>query len=132
MTPDLDALARRAVVCKGWRWLPGMRTTDAMRVVHDQPLFPGRPCAIREGAWVDTFPPRPLRDALPDLADPATLGCLLALVRQAYDEPEIGLEYDAVLSLWGVFAANKGTRGTRRRGEGATEAEALIDALETA
>ena len=29
------------------------------------------------------------RDALPDLTDPATLGCLLALVREAWQDPTI-------------------------------------------
>lgn len=127
MTPDLVDLARRAVACKGWRWLPGMRTTDAMRVIHDETLFPGRPCAIREGAWVDTAPPRPLRDALPDLADPATMGCLLALVRHAREE-STGFLTPAKGGGW--------TYWTRLYQAdyflGDTEAEALVAALEAA
>ena len=87
MTEEQIALARRAVACKGWRWMPGMRTTEGMRTIHDPRLWPDRPCAIREGTWVDTAVPRPLGDHLPDLTDPATLGCLLALVREARGEP---------------------------------------------
>lgn len=26
MTDEMSALARRAVACKGWRWLPGWST----------------------------------------------------------------------------------------------------------
>ncbi len=87
MTEEQIALAKRAVACKGWRWMPGMRTTEGMRTIHDPRLWPDRPCAIREGTWVDTAVPRPLGDHLPDLTDPATLGCLLALVREARGEP---------------------------------------------
>ena len=87
MTEQMLDLARRAVACKGWRWMPGMRTTEGMRTIHDPRLWPDRPCAIREGTWVDTAVPRPLGDHLPDLTDPATLGCVLALVREARGEP---------------------------------------------
>lgn len=33
MTPDLEALGRRALACPGWRWTRGMRTTDGYRVI---------------------------------------------------------------------------------------------------
>ena len=87
MTPEQIELGKRAVACPKWRWMPGMRTVDAMRVIHDPDRWPDRPCAIREGGWIDTAPPRPLGDDLPDLSDPATLGCLLALVRTAWGDP---------------------------------------------
>lgn len=107
MTEEQIALARRAIACKGWRWMPGMRTTEGMRTIHDPRLWPDRPCAIREGTWVDTAVPRPLGDHLPDLTDPATLGCLLALVREAW-EPRRGTDHIAstvhTSTGWGVGA----------------------------
>jgi hypothetical protein len=136
MTDEQIALARRVVACKGWRWLPGTRTTDAMRVIHDETAFPGRPCAIREGSWVDTSPPRPLGDALPDLTDPATLGCLLALVREAWDDPgfyttcgDVRIK-DTDLLGWDFFGnlRGKSCKGMLYR----SEAEALVAALEAA
>jgi len=80
MSDSLE-LAYRAVECKHWRWMPGMLTTTRMRVIrvdddgnadgfHDQACY----------LWV-------IKDALPDLEDPATLGCLLELVRRAWHNP---------------------------------------------
>lgn len=153
MTDDLIKLARRAVACKGFRWLPGMRTVDAMRVIHDPDRWPDRPCAIREGGWVDTAPPRPLGDDLPDLTDPATIGCLLALVREAWGQPEMCCQRSIAPGL-GVYLAlvreawGQDDLGASRYRErwcvevtppeglhyvyGASEAEALAAALEGA
>ena len=128
MTDEQIALSRRAVACRGWRWLPGMRTTDAMRVIHNETAFPGRPCAIREGSWVDTSPPRPLGDALPDLSDPATLGCLLALVREAWGQDDlVAFRFD------GQWCAEVTPQEAQHHAfYGASEAEALVAALEAA
>jgi hypothetical protein len=64
MTPELEALGRRAVACKGFRWMPGMAD-----------CWGGR---VREGDGLDRA------SAFPDFTDAATLGCLLALVREAF------------------------------------------------
>jgi hypothetical protein len=92
---DKEALARRAVQCKGWGWMPGMLTTGGLRIVAVDPVDDGsgvgpaygyEPSPEHHGArtrcYVDTAFPE-----VPDLDDPATLGCLLALVRQAWGEP---------------------------------------------
>jgi hypothetical protein len=66
--------------------------------------------------------------ALPDLTDPATLGCLLALVRKAWGDPTLCAIYvdgdDPV--PWSV-SINLSTDSA-----GTTEAEALVAALEAA
>jgi hypothetical protein len=125
MSEHITALARRAVACPRWRWMRGMRTTEGMRVIHDPALWPDRPCAIREGTWVDTAVPRPLGDHLPDLADPATLGCLLALVREAW-EP-----YGTSVSTHRYDGGEWSIR-TLPLPMFSTEAEALVAALEGA
>jgi hypothetical protein len=62
---EVAELGRRVVACKGFRWLPGMKVLDGFRVIESvvPMMFP-----------VDT----------PDLRDPATVGCLRALVLEAY------------------------------------------------
>lgn len=70
-------LGKRAVACKGWRWMPGMLARykgDAWCRVTDADSF-GLPTRVRL--------PNPRR-AWPDFRDPATVGCLLALVREAW------------------------------------------------
>jgi hypothetical protein len=69
------------------------------------------------------------KGSLPDLSDPATLGCLLALVREAWGAgsyllPDGGW-YVKGARLKGGDTINLGIRAT-------TEAEALVAALEAA
>jgi len=111
-----------------YRWLVGLDTRHygLVCIVQDKH---GRPCRN-----VATLQPGP--DDLPDFTDQATLGCLLALVREAW-EPHRGSDYIASTmhtgSGWGV--------GARYGSEGlaaivlptyASEAAALVAALEAA
>ena len=67
MNEQQRRLAERLVVCPGWRWMPGMLTEKGQRLeVSDDALL----------------------EALPDLSDPATLGCLLSLVCR-FELPEV-------------------------------------------
>lgn len=111
---DMKALARRAVACRHWRWMPGMRADIRLaRVVAvDED---GRACASKEGKamfvdpedyvysvwlaaeWLDD-----MGDALPDLTDPATLGCLLEIYDQTRKRricPDVVYTFAAVYGL---------------------------------
>ena len=86
MNGEMQALARRAVACKGWRWLPGVLTQYGRAVET-----PGVVDEVRINFTAHSAPAR--LDPLPDLTDPATLGCLLALVREAWGDPTLVVEF---------------------------------------
>jgi hypothetical protein len=100
-----DDIARRAVACKRWRWMPGMLTKDGIRLERVDP--DGYGIGRSAGGYAYTLN----ADSVPDFSDAATVGCLLYLVREAYGAD------------WLTPA--------RLLGNGATEAEALVAALET-
>lgn len=134
---DLETLGRRLVACRHFRPMRGMR--DLQGRTWDEALL---------WRWSNEFD-------VPDLSDPATVGCVLAMVRKAYGAPRVEFEgetYPAVLYVtnWsGCFYIRRdcgdgdeelhedGTwsQGSRHDVEdvrGDTEAEALVAALEAA
>lgn len=130
MTADL---AKRAVACKAWRWMPGMRAIGR-RGMPTAWFRLEESTASLHGEWAD---------ALPVLADPATLGCLLALVREAWGDPRAYLcDFDGYDSVeWGVVShawdAKRQAEGPKAwfsclLGDADTEAGALVRALEVA
>ena len=149
MTDDMIELGRRAVAAKRWAWRPGMKVwwrldpedeTYPIRLHgwpnnyptdpdDDEPIYPGHNDAEDESnGW--GFP----RDAgcYPDLSDPATLGCVLALVREAWALPGMATScehgstgYDWCVEMWHAGEA-------LTVAEGDTEAAALVAALESA
>jgi len=115
MTEEQIALARRAVACKSWRWMRGM-SNDRGQTIDCVDLISGKAYC---GEW-DTD-----MTALPDLTDPATLGCLLALVREAFGST-------TVFALWSADRQSWIVKYGRALVEAKTEAEALVAALEAA
>lgn len=105
------ALGRRAVACKRWRWMFGMLTMTGHR-------FAVQVGGVPEGE-------------IPDLRDPATVGCLLAMVREAH-----GCEDAFCTRSYGNGPGGYGgwivKLDIKIVGRGATEAEALVGALEVA
>lgn len=143
MTEEQIALARRAVACRGWRWMPGMsigglclssvsglgfapygrvlnvRDDDGMQMVSASE-YPYDDYGVPEYRWAELT-------HIPDLTDPATLGCLLALVREAYGDHRLACV------PWRLhWAVDRVWTKNGRLAEGATEAEALVAALEAA
>ena len=132
MNEEMIALAQRLIDCPRFRWMPGMSS-----VAYRQ--APLEPVVHRIGDLKLT----PYPGSLPNLADPATLGCLLALVREAWGDPRAYLcdygGYDSV--EWGVVShewdAKRQAEGPKAwfsclLGDAGTEAEALVVALEAA
>ena len=127
MNAELQALGQRAVDCKHWRYRIGMVLTDGTVVVrvaaNGQPIVSG---GISRGGCA-------LSETLPDLSDPATVGAVLGLVRDAWGDPYLHCQY--VLAELGqpdcwlaLTDCGIGSRDFAAR----TEAEALIAALEAA
>ena len=114
LTADFEKLAHRAVACKQWRWMPGMRVIVPSKRKGNTGCF----FRVNEFEWCSA------EGDLPDLSDPATRGCLLAIVREAsradgfccYARPE---------ALWRYY-----TQKGKLLGQGITETEALVAALE--
>ena len=157
MTDEQTALSRRVVACKGWRWMPGMRT---VYMASCDDYEPGQ--AFRRTDFLECVEPykEPRHfhngniwygardDGLPDLTDAATIGCLLALVRKAWRCPTVyarqsttrrvsdGVLAWEVCDLWLDAEACRALGVPREGGVGSwghgSEAEALVAALESA
>lgn len=124
MTPELEALARRAVACPRWRWMSGMSTHLGVRVARldaDQ---------YAVGWYPNGYLGYIARIAIPDLDDPATLGCLFALVREAWSEPMLSVAWAG--GRWYVVQRILRSVDALRWIDAASEAEALVAALEAA
>ena len=111
-------IAKRATACKGWRWMPGMCFGELI----------GIDVVMRRR--VDAYMDAPPVGAIPILDDPATLGCMLALVRQAWGRPSGTVRRWSVDGwYWHADYDDEHVSGKRLY---PTEAEALVAALEAA
>lgn len=126
LTAEDLVLSRMAVACKAFRWLPGMLAVE--QAVPGMALST-RPVPVDNywnavGVW------------LPDLGDPATLGCLLALVREAWGDPRLVVIYHGEAAHpgqsegWAVQCADN--RLPVAGEDYPSEGEALVAALEAA
>lgn len=134
MKSDLEELGRRAVACSGWRWMPGMVAIEGARLLSvkdDEWTWSGRSCRLYGYRYLacDTTSPAEIR-YLPDFSDPATIGCLLALVRESIGDPGLSVEMDGPeLPYWSTWHSS----GEMAVGETfESEAGALVATLEAA
>ena len=135
-------LGQRVVKCEHWRWMPGMRALDFSDEEHPARVIDHRCSVVYEDNGGAIHESVVSRSDVPDLDDPATLGCLLALVRAACepnrapgDWPMV-CTYQSQVKKWGVGAwlneSGKATFAALVLPTFDTEAEALVAALEAA
>jgi hypothetical protein len=79
--------------------------------------------SVIQGPYIENIG---IDDLIPDLKDAATLGCLLALVREVYGDTGLHTVCDPDTRRWLVWSITNGLVG-----EGDSEAEALVSALES-
>ena len=123
-------LGRRAVACDGWRWLQGMEARRE-QYPHRLVCVEGDPETWCPPVWQHERPPDLLtnvRDPVPDLRDPCTVGGLLALVREAWGSSMVWAMADNTGCGWWVESWDADVPALIY----ATEAEALVAALEGA
>lgn len=137
----LEELGRRAVACPRWRWMPGMLL---LWKLHERGgTYEGRVCHLGDsdsGAGKDVYCEGrgdrfdgvlEVPKCFPDLFDPATLGCLLHLVREAYKDRFDPMRVSTQTNIRGEWYCNPNSGGPKATWH-ATEAEALVAALEAA
>jgi hypothetical protein len=111
-------------------WRPGMRTSSKFERVVTVDTDTGDPACAEAGATEDDCACvwMPCDAVEPDFTDPATIGVLLAAVREAWASPTLFVRPTA--SGWTVMRGSGAGMG--KLSDGATEAGALIAALEAA
>jgi hypothetical protein len=129
-----EELLKRLVACKDWRWLPGMLTLCNVRLTEgDSDYLIGHRSGPthKGGGWVDTTE---VEGFLPDLSDPATVGCLFTLVREVWSTKKLANGHSPVVGtsecdgLWEFGYRYGEVRVSCMWSK--TEAEVLVWALE--
>lgn len=84
MTVTIEELGRRAVACKHWEWLPGMRDTSDRRILAEYETHTTIGLDGSAASFLPTADCYPYTLCTPDLSDRATLALLRDIVARAY------------------------------------------------
>jgi hypothetical protein len=126
VTPEQTEIARAFVACEKWQWMPGMLVTGTSGVSragswsHPAIRVTRQNVSQANNTW------------LPDITDPATLGCILALVREAWGSAFVHMRHQWTTRVKHHWYAIYWSDGHRKEWRGDTEAAALLAALQAA
>jgi len=130
MSGDLYTIGKRALACKHWTWLDGMRRDRGGRWDEFQGKFTGLAHCVNV-------------PDVPDFSDPLTAAGVLPLVRRAWADESIGAARCAdhntkalditipTAATWMLLRAD-GRNGFAAMMSAPTEVELLVRALESA
>jgi len=136
---DVELFGRRAVACPRWEWMPGMCTTEGIRIYRVFATIEvyghGRAFVRHIDDTGDSDRDTLTEDDLPDFNDDGTVGCLDALCRRLHGET-FCVVWSAQWKQWypylGGDVLSAATDKYRAVGGFDTRIEALIVALEVA
>ena len=122
-----ESQLRKCLEHKSWKWLPGMKAVGRLRLPEAWFRLEEEVRCLH-GEW---------SKALPDLGDPATVGCLQELVRRKYHDPsrlwngriEVHQDHRLIFCVVQPFHCDKGFLEYAVRATGETEVASLINAL---
>lgn len=129
MENDKVEISQRLVACKHFRWMPGMRTLGDWRVINVDSDGVEVVTDLSEVVLFHSGDLPHIPSSLPDLTDPATLGCLLALVREICGDSEMHLTLGGAGWVW-LSGESRVANVVLDIPAGKTEAEAITLALE--
>jgi hypothetical protein len=124
MTPE--EIGRAFVACERWRWMAGMLARDHGGDRYDRIVRVDSGGEIWGYCSVDQVG-YPMSPEVPDVTDPSTLGCIMALVRGAWGDLRILLYGAWMDGQWTVY-----TYPGPAVDPGQTEPAALLAALQAA
>ena len=137
-------LAERAVACKHWRWMAGMRALDSTGEEHPARVIDHRRSVVYEDNDGAIHEGVLSRSDVPDLTDPATLGCLRHLAAKAHGAWDIVIQVDIAPRMEGTHGWWRAIDSRGRKIQGAfgtfvcpndgtdIKVHALVAALEAA
>jgi len=133
-TDKLLELGRRAIACPDWAWMPGMLARSV-----DTPARSYRVLRVQDNGRVHCDGGYQFggtmrsKDSIPAFNDPATIGCMMYLVRAALNDPSICWVPDiGQRGGWGIASrlrSSDESLSAVRLGD--TLADALVVALES-